>query len=66
MALFKHERLFCPVCDAHLGDRAKNELFMGHCDECKASFIWKPNAKKPESSLDKDKPKVCGCKNCGR
>lgn len=65
MAIFK-ERLYCPVCDTWLGDRDKTELFIGHCEECHASFIWRKNSKKPEAQLDKPKPKNCGCGGCGR
>ena len=65
MALFK-ERLYCPVCNLWLGDRTKHELFIAHCEECKATFIWRHNSKKPESQMDKDKPVRCGCGGCTR
>lgn len=65
MALFK-ERLYCPVCKVLLGERYKDEVFFGHCDECKASFFWKYKEKVPTSKLDKHIPQKCGCKNCGR
>lgn len=63
MAFFK-ERLFCPVCNTHLGDRFKDELFVGHCAECKASFIWKMKVSKPEARLDPPPSKRCTCGNC--
>ena len=65
MSLFQ-ETVKCPVCKSRLGAREKNELFIGHCEECHASFIWRKNSKKPESKLDVDQPKRCGCQNCGR
>lgn len=60
MSIF-NERLFCPVCNAHLGDRKKKEMVVAHCEECKATFIFRNDAKKPESKLDKDKKIDCGC-----
>jgi hypothetical protein len=65
MALFK-ERLYCPVCNTWLGDRDKDELFIGHCKECHAGFTWKPKLKKPIASLDRDIPVRCGCGTCQR
>lgn len=65
MSLFK-ERLFCPVCDAWLGDRVKNELFTAHCEECKTTFIWRSKKTKPEASLDVHKDTGCHCGRCGR
>ena len=65
MSLFK-EKLLCPVCKASLGDRFKHELYISHCDECKAVFIWKAGVKKPESHVDSEKKEGCGCGGCGR
>jgi hypothetical protein len=60
MALFK-EKMRCPVCKALLGERFKDEVFFGHCDECKASFFWEYKQKVPRATLDKCKQKKCGC-----
>lgn len=62
MALFK-ERLKCPVCKAVLGERMKDEIFFGHCEECKASFFWAYKSKVPVATLDSHIKKQvrCGC-----
>lgn len=67
MSLFK-EQLNCPVCKTWLGNRLKGELFIGHCDECKTTFIWRVKGKIPEAHLDNQasKDKKCGCNICGR
>ena len=61
-----NEKLFCPVCNTHLGDRKKKEFIMLHCDECSVTFTFRNDPKKPEAALDKHKTQKCGCKNCGR
>lgn len=61
---FLKESLWCPVCRVLLGTRDKNDTFMSHCDECKATFIWSPKAKKPTAQLDGKKSKVCKCSSC--
>lgn len=56
----------CPVCKAILGKRDCDTIFMAHCDECKATFYWRPWATKPTVKMDKDIPERCGCNTCGR
>ncbi len=65
MAFFK-EVINCPVCKSKLGERYKDEIFVGHCEECRCTFIWKYKEKKPQSKLDCNKPKGCNCGGCGR
>jgi hypothetical protein len=60
-------KMYCPVCrkDCYLGKRAKDELFIEHCDECKATYTWAPNEENPSSQLDvTKKSKKCDCGNC--
>lgn len=56
------ETAHCPVCKVIFGRRDKSKPYAAHCEECKATFKWIPNAKKPTASLDKDLKKGrCGC-----
>lgn len=56
----------CPVCRAILGKRDCDTIFMAHCEECKATFYWRPWETKPTVKMDKDIPAKCGCGGCGR
>lgn len=62
----KLEAAQCPVCHAILGKRDKDTIFIAHCEECKATFHWKPWTVKPSVTMDKDIPVKCGCGGCGR
>lgn len=55
----------CPVCRTLLGKRDCSTVYTAHCQECKATFYWKPWSKSPSVILDKDQPITCGC-GCGR
>lgn len=63
---FKEEVTQCPVCNAILGNRDKRKVFKAHCDECRATFWWKPWAERPSVIMDSDKPHrgYCGPKGC--
>jgi len=60
-------KMYCPVCqkESFLGKREKNQLFIEHCDDCKATYTWQPNEELPTALLDSiKKHKYCGCGNC--
>jgi hypothetical protein len=54
----------CPVCNQTLGSKADDEMFIGHCDECKATFTWYPGTEKPHAELDKLPSNKCDCPRC--
>lgn len=62
----KIEVIQCPVCQAILGKRETNSIYIAHCAECRTTFTWKPWANKPFAELDVHKPQKCGCGGCGR
>jgi hypothetical protein len=57
-------KTYCPVCTAYLGERFEKMLFEGHCDECKATFLYSPGDSLPTACLDGKKSKKCDCSNC--
>lgn len=68
MAMFNEfKETKCPVCKVLLGRRTEDSIFRAHCEECKATFYWKPGVKKPSVVMDASlSKKVCGCGGCGR
>ena len=59
------ESLKCPVCGTSLGIRYKDEMFIGHCDECQVKFTWYPSEEKPLGELDSCiKSRKCECEAC--
>lgn len=48
----------CPVCRTALGRRDNESIYSAHCEECRATFYWKPNNEKPSVIMDKDVQKV--------
>jgi ribosomal protein L33 len=60
------EQTYCPVCKAYFGKRDCEIIFMAHCEECRATFYWRPWTEKPTVTMDKNKPVRCGCNGCGR
>lgn len=54
----KFEAVKCPVCRTALGRRDIKVIHMAHCEECKATFYWKPGVEKPSVIMDKDAIKV--------
>ena len=42
----------CPVCRTLFGQRAKTKIFKAHCNECRATYWWKPWAERPNAVLD--------------
>lgn len=62
----KREGLKCPVCrEYELGYRYNDEMFIGHCEECRCTYTWYPRETKPMAELDKrGKSKKCECVNC--
>lgn len=62
----ERQKMSCPVCKALLGYRDKNQPFMEHCEECKATFTWKCDDSIPIAHLDcAKKSKRCTCGRCG-
>ena len=64
----KRENVFCPVCniaEGKLGVRYPQDYFDGHCDDCRATYYFKPNSPRPYKVLtDKTKRNRCYCSNC--
>jgi hypothetical protein len=60
------EQVRCPVCKSDLGYRNKDQSFMEHCEDCKATYTWKLDDKLPTAVLDsaKKKSKHCDCGRC--
>lgn len=54
----KTEPAQCPVCKTILGKRNCDIIFMAHCEECRATFTWRPLEKEPTVILDKDIKKI--------
>lgn len=54
----KFQTTQCPVCRAILGKRDKDIIFMAHCEECRATFTWRPGEDKPTGVMNKDIKKV--------
>lgn len=48
----------CPVCKAILGKRNCDIIFIAHCEECRATFTWRPLGTIPNVTLDKDIKRV--------
>ncbi len=63
---FLKDKVSCPVCKSYLGDRYRDEIFVGHCKECRATFTYKPKKTVPTALLDKDRKEGCGCGTCDR
>lgn len=62
----RNQAIFCPVCDAELGQTNKRLKFKMHCLECHVVYTFTPGVDKPVAQLEKDLPQGCGCGRCGR
>lgn len=63
----RFESVKCPVCRVVFGRRDKETIYLAHCEECKATFYWKPWAKAPSVTMDKDavkKHRYCDRNGC--
>lgn len=55
----------CPVCKSRLGYRNNQNIFVEHCDDCKATYTYNPGKNRPTVIMDNcSKGKHCDCGRC--
>lgn len=66
----RKETAKCPVCRTVLGAYDPDTIFKAHCGECRATFFFKPDTKKPSVIMDSHKqfkgycgPAGCKCRD---
>lgn len=60
------ETAVCLVCRTVFGRRDKTVLYKAHCDECRATYWFKPGSDRPNVVMDSFKPDrgYCTAQGC--